>query len=249
MNEKNAYRQEAGQALSDSQAHSNGQVRPDTPGKSKSGNAVQAVSEFAREHPLMMVAGGIAVGLIAGSLLPRGAGRAVARRASSLAEMGAAAAATLGANALEKAETARDSGKEFGRIAFDKAEAARHSGAELGRQALDRAGATASALGKRSEAIAADAIRDLGVLEGIEQLEMVFRERLQWRIGMTLHQMIKVLPIALDGVAGVAPVGRQVLQPLIHGGGKCVHREFRRFRGRDAPVRRKAGSGWRRPVR
>jgi len=130
--------------------------------KAKAETSAKSATDFVRDHPLMVVAGGIAVGLIAGALLPRGTGRAIAKRASSLAEIGAAAAVTLGTQALEKADSAKSSGLELGRQALDRAETARSTGADIGRQAWERAEAAAGSIGKRGEAVASEALAAAG---------------------------------------------------------------------------------------
>lgn len=66
----------------------------------------RAVSSFVQDHPLLTVAGGIAVGLLAGALLPRRAGQRMARRSMELAEMAGAVGTLFGRQALERAETA-----------------------------------------------------------------------------------------------------------------------------------------------
>lgn len=59
---------------------------------------------FVKEHPMLVVAGGLAIGLAVSALLPRGFGRKAAGRAMRLAEAGMGTAALLGKQAADKAE-------------------------------------------------------------------------------------------------------------------------------------------------
>ncbi|MFA7601542.1 MAG: hypothetical protein WCY29_00920 [Novosphingobium sp.] len=74
--------------------------------------AGKPVADFVRDHPGMLIAGGVALGLVAGGLLARGNGRKLARHALSLAEAAGAAGLTLGRQAVERAE---DAGSELRR--------------------------------------------------------------------------------------------------------------------------------------
>lgn len=92
---------------------------------------VRSVTEIARAHPVAAVAGGLALGLVAGLLVRKGAFGKLARGAGAVAEMATLAGAALGREALEKAEAAGAAGKDLGRQAYEKAGAA---GSELRRQ-------------------------------------------------------------------------------------------------------------------
>lgn len=126
--------------------------------RAKSETPTKTAVDFAREHPLLVVAGGIAVGVIAAALLPKGAARSLGKGASALAEIGAAAAVTLGSSALEKAEAARNASADFGRQALDRADSARHSSAELGRRLWESAEQAATVAGRRGESATSDAL-------------------------------------------------------------------------------------------
>lgn len=64
------------------------------------------VAQFVRDHPGLVVAGGLALGLVAGGLLARGSGSKLAKRAVSLAEIAGTAGLAFGRDALERAEDA-----------------------------------------------------------------------------------------------------------------------------------------------
>jgi hypothetical protein len=59
---------------------------------------------FVKKHPVLTVAGGLAVGFAISALFPRKASRKLSSRAYRLAEAGAAAALSFGQDALDKAE-------------------------------------------------------------------------------------------------------------------------------------------------
>ncbi len=61
---------------------------------------------FVREHPVMTLAGGLALGAVAAALIPRGNRRYVARQGSMIAEAIAAASATIAQQALSSLDTA-----------------------------------------------------------------------------------------------------------------------------------------------
>lgn len=118
----------------------------------KSEDAGQAVVDFVRDHPGMVVAGGLALGLLAGVLLaPRGSGRKIARRAMSIAEAAGTASLALSRQARDRAEEAGDGLRHQGEVfaaqagklaepaqeAVDNASEAAH---RLLRKAVDLAG-------------------------------------------------------------------------------------------------------------
>lgn len=101
------------------------------------GDRTKDVGDFVKEHPLLIVAGGIALGAIAASLLPRGTGRRLAKQAISLAEVAGTAGALLGSRVRDKAEETGASLREQSHVVADK---------------LDKLGESASdGLGKLSE--------------------------------------------------------------------------------------------------
>jgi hypothetical protein len=88
-------------------------------------------AEFVREHPLLVVAGGIALGAVAAALLPKGTTRRLARRAAGLAEVASAAgmlfgrrvrdaAAAGGSDLRERGEAMADRLERFGETASDR---------------------------------------------------------------------------------------------------------------------------------
>jgi hypothetical protein len=81
-----------------------------------------AVVDFVRDHPGVVVAGGLALGLLAGALLaPRGSGRKIARRALSLAEAAGTASLALSRQAMDRAEDAGEGLRRQGEVIAAKA--------------------------------------------------------------------------------------------------------------------------------
>lgn len=87
----------------------------------KTEDAGRAVVDFAREHPGLVVAGGVALGLVAGALLSRGGGRRLARHALTLAEVAGTAGIALGRQAMERAEGAGTELRRQGEVIAEKA--------------------------------------------------------------------------------------------------------------------------------
>jgi hypothetical protein len=123
---------------------------------------------FVKEHPVLTVAGGIAVGLVVSALLPRSFSRKFAKRAFKLAEAGATAALAFGQDTLDKAEdqsvVARKKAnvlagqaERLGEKAVAKAEklgiAALGSASVLGHVAADRAERLGHAAASRAEGL------------------------------------------------------------------------------------------------
>lgn len=107
----------------------------------------ESAGSVVHRHPVAFIAGGVALGLIAGALLPRGTGRKLAKGA-------VAAAATVGQAGLQFSHHARDTAEDLsreGRDAFERnsavaqrraaelAENARHTGSRLVEQAVELA--------------------------------------------------------------------------------------------------------------
>lgn len=92
---------------------------------------VRSVTEIARDHPVAAVTAGLALGLVAGLLVRKGAFRKLAQGAGAVAEAATLASLALGREALEKAEAAGAASADIGRQARDRATAA---GSELKRQ-------------------------------------------------------------------------------------------------------------------
>ena len=87
----------------------------------KSEDAGKAAVDFVREHPGLVVAGGVALGLVAGALLSRGGGKRLARHAMTLAEVAGTAGLALGRQAMERAEDAGTSLRQQGEVIAEKA--------------------------------------------------------------------------------------------------------------------------------
>ena len=107
----------------------------------------KAVS-FVKRHPVLTIAGGLAIGLAVSSLFPRRIGRKAVRRSLRLAETGAAAALSLGNEALERAE-------DGGAVARKKARVLAAQAEKIGERAASRA--------ERLSKKAADRAEHLGV--------------------------------------------------------------------------------------
>jgi len=106
--------------------------------------AVSQVGAFVRDHPLLVVAGGIALGAVAAAMLPRGTGRKLVRRAASLAEIAGTASAILGTQLRDKAEAAGAGLREQGGVVSDRL-------GKLGEDASARLGQFSEAAGERLE--------------------------------------------------------------------------------------------------
>lgn len=102
----------------------------------------KAVVDFVREHPGAVIAGGVALGLIAGALLSRGSSRKLARHALTLIEIAGTAGLALGRQAVERAE---DAGSELRRQGGALAERAGKLAAPA-EEAVDNAGEAAQRL-------------------------------------------------------------------------------------------------------
>lgn len=120
-----------------------------------------AVSDFVRDHPLLVIAGGVAVGVLVSALLPKGAARRVAGRAIGLAEIAGAASVAFGKDAWDKAETAgSEIGKRGSVLASDLADRAgdlASRAGNLGRAGAHRASDAGSAAAERIGAVATPA--------------------------------------------------------------------------------------------
>ncbi len=117
-----------------------------------------AVTEFVRDHPLLVIAGGVTAGLVIGALLPRRTGKAIVRRTSALSELAAAAALSFGKDAADRAGDASDTIRKGSHVLADRAEdwtAIALKGASVFAQSA------ADNIGKLSAA-AADKAEDLG---------------------------------------------------------------------------------------
>jgi ElaB/YqjD/DUF883 family membrane-anchored ribosome-binding protein len=106
--------------------------------------AAKTVSDFVREHPGAVVAGGAVLGLIAGTVLARGTGRKLARHALTIAEVAGTASLALGRQAAERAEDAgdviADTAGKLAEPAEEAVDAASEAAQRLLRKAIDLAG-------------------------------------------------------------------------------------------------------------
>ncbi len=110
----------------------------------------QAVANFVRDHPAIVVAGGVALGLIAGGLLSRGGilsrgnGRKLARQALTLAEVAGTAGLAFGRQAKERAGDAGEAlAEQAGKLkgpAEDAVDHASEAAHRLLRKAVELAG-------------------------------------------------------------------------------------------------------------
>lgn len=98
------------------------------PAANDTSNEQEGIGDLFRKHPAAFIAGGIALGLVAGALIPRGTGRRLAKGAVALAATAGEAGLALSRNARDKAE---DIGRE-GRDALERnAGAAQRRATEL----------------------------------------------------------------------------------------------------------------------
>lgn len=84
--------------------------------------AGRTITEFVREHPVLVVAGGLAAGLLAGALLHGGTRRRLLRGGAALAEAAAAGGMALTRQALELAESTRSDLRQRGEAISERAE-------------------------------------------------------------------------------------------------------------------------------
>lgn len=106
---------------------------------------------FVREHPVLTIAGGLAVGLLVSALIPRRANRGLAKRTLRIAEAGAAAALSFGKNTLDKAE-------DGGVFARKKAEVLTSQAEMLGGKAAAGANKFGSLAVEKADKLSAKAI-------------------------------------------------------------------------------------------
>ncbi|MCB2061819.1 MAG: hypothetical protein R3E09_16750 [Novosphingobium sp.] len=90
------------------------------PEAAPSPNLIETATGFVREHPGLTIASGIAIGLIAGALIPKGRGRRLAKHAVHLAELASVSGLAFGRHALERAESAGSDLRQRGSAAADR---------------------------------------------------------------------------------------------------------------------------------
>lgn len=107
----------------------------------------ESLADIAREHPGLVLAGGLAVGLLVGALIPRRKGGRLLRNAASLAAVAGELALAFGEQTREKAEGARDrivdlshkagsAGRRAAHTGLEKGDEAREAGLRLARKAV-----------------------------------------------------------------------------------------------------------------
>lgn len=105
--------------------------RPDTKGQKQKNVVIplhdeareepSGLSDFARKHPVLTMAGGLVGGLAIGLLIRKGVVGKLVRGGIALAEVAGAAGVTLGHQARDKAESAGAAGRDLGRKALHEA--------------------------------------------------------------------------------------------------------------------------------
>ena len=102
------------------------------------GEPPETYAELGRDYPLALIAGGLAVGVLAGMFMPRGAGRKLVKGAAALAIAAGEVGKAYGHQALEAAsegqERLKDLGQdagEFGKKLGDAAEQSAAAGKDL----------------------------------------------------------------------------------------------------------------------
>ena len=111
----------------------------------------EKIVAFVKDHPMVLIAGGIAVGALATALLPRPIRGRVTRRAMSLAEIAGTAALALG-NDLD------DGAHEFGRNVRTKAKRYARSSAKASESTIDQVEAASEKAAKRLEKLGVAAL-------------------------------------------------------------------------------------------
>jgi hypothetical protein len=107
------------------------------------GEPPEGVSGLVADYPGLAIAAGLGIGLLAGALLPRSAGRKLARGAIFLASAGGELGLAFGKQALQAADQATRDGREklsetasgVASSVSDRAAALGHKAAEAGRSA------------------------------------------------------------------------------------------------------------------
>ena len=123
-------------------------VRADSP--------VKPVTDFVRDHPVLVLAGGLAAGVLAAAFIPRRNRTRIARGASHLAEVAAAAGLALGRQAWEKAESASSEVRRHGGSLAGKVEDLGGSARASAGKSYARAEKAASGTARRIADLAAD---------------------------------------------------------------------------------------------
>lgn len=132
------------------------------------GEPPEGVSGLIAEYPGLAIAAGIGIGLLVGALLPRSAGRKIARGAVFLASAGGEIGLALGKQAFQAADEATREGRErLTETATGVAQNITERASDLGHKATD-AGRNANINAKRLAGDASERARDVGA--GIAKL-------------------------------------------------------------------------------
>lgn len=132
-------------------------IRKSAPGS----EPIDQLKSQAHEHPGMVLAGGLILGLVAGALLPRGTARKLAKGAAAAAAIGGETGLSLARQARDRAQTAAGDAAERLRVV--------EQGAETGVRRLRRGAANVAARATNTASntgldLARAAIRLLGTL-------------------------------------------------------------------------------------
>lgn len=126
------------------------------------GEPPEGVAGLIADYPGLAIAAGIGVGLLAGALLPRSAGRKLARGAVFLASAGGEIGLALGKQALQAADDAtRESREKLSETASDVAHNVAERATDLGHKAVET-GRSAGAGAQRLAGDASDRAKDVG---------------------------------------------------------------------------------------
>lgn len=128
---------------------------------------------LAMDYPFVLVLGGLAVGAIAGALLPRAAGRKLVRGVVAAAGVASELGLAYGRQAFDVAGELSDEGRQklggLGEKLVELGESVSESAAAYGRKAADFAADAASGAGKaadkagQSAGVAAESARESGM--------------------------------------------------------------------------------------
>lgn len=125
---------------------------------------------FVKDHPMLTVAGGLAIGLVVSALIPKKLGRKLRCRAHALADASASAAMAFGHDAVDAAEDgskiARRKAKLLANSAERLGEKAANSAERLGVAALGTASAFSHAAAERAGRFGASAADHAESLSG-----------------------------------------------------------------------------------
>lgn len=139
------------------------ELKGTAPTKLPEGEPPEGVSGLIADYPGLAIATGLGIGLLAGALLPRSAGRKMARGAVFLASTGSELGLALGKQALRKAdEVTRDSRERLSETAGEVAHSVAERASDLSHKAAE-ASRTAGTNAQRLAGDASERARDLGL--------------------------------------------------------------------------------------